>query len=102
MPIVLACAAIMPTLTRRRILQVLAAAGITGPAAVDLLAQARHSVSTDDLRRASAVLGESFSDERLAVIQTALQRNLDQFQIVRDLEIDDLVEPAPVFNARRR
>jgi len=47
-------------------------------------------------------VGESFSDERLAVIDTALRRNLDQFQIVRDLEIDDAVEPAPIFDARRR
>ncbi len=89
-------------LTRRRLLQVLAAAGITGPAAVDLLAQARRPISIDTLRTASSILGETFSDERLAVIDAALQRNLDQFQIVRDLEIDDLVEPAPMFDPRRR
>jgi len=89
-------------LTRRRLLQALATAGITGPAAVRLLAQARHPISIDTLRNASAVFGESFSDERLAVIDPALRRNLDQFQIVRDLEIDDAVEPAPIFDARRR
>ncbi len=87
--------------SRRRLLQILAAAGVTGPAALDLLAQARTAISTDILRNASAVIGEHFSDERLKVIETALQRNLDQFQIVRDLEIDDLVEPAPIFNAHR-
>lgn len=89
-------------ISRRRLLRALAAAGITGPAAVDLIAQARRPISADVLRSASAVLGEDFSDERLRVIETALRRNLHQFQIVRDLEIDDLVEPAPVFNARRR
>ena len=103
---VLAFAAIMTTntntLSRRRLLRVLAAAGITGPAAIDLLAQARSSVSVENLRQAAAILGERFGDDRLAVIRTALQRNLDQFQIVRDLEIDDLVEPAPAFDARRR
>ncbi len=88
-------------LGRRRLLQILAAAGISGPAAIDLLAQARKPISIDILRSASAVIGEDYSDERLKVIQTALQRNLDQFQIVRDLEIDDLIEPAPIFNARR-
>lgn len=87
---------------RRRLLQLLASAGIIGPAAVDLLSQPRRSISADALRNASAILGEQFSDERLAVIETALQRNLDQFQIVRDLEIDDLVEPAPMFDPRRR
>ncbi len=89
-------------ISRRRLLQALAAVGITGPAAVELIAQARKPVSVDSLRNAAAVLGEEFSDERLKVIETALQRNLDQFQMVRDLEIDDLVEPAPIFNARRR
>jgi hypothetical protein len=89
-------------LTRRRLLQLLGAAGVTGPAAADLVAQARSSVSVENLRQASAILGESFSDDRLGVIHTALQRNLDQFQIVRDLEVDDAVEPAPAFDARRR
>ncbi len=89
-------------LSRRQLLQVLAAAGITGPAAVDLLAQAREPISVDTLRNASSILRQTFSDERLAVIDTALRRNLDQFQIVRDLDIDDLVEPAPMFDARRR
>lgn len=89
-------------LSRRRLLQILAAAGITGPAAVDLLAQARQPISVDTLRNASSILGETFSDDRLAVIDAALRRNLDQFQIVRDLDIDDLVEPAPMFDPRRR
>lgn len=87
-------------LTRRRVLQALAAAGITGPLALDLVAQSRGRVSIETLRQASSVLGEEFTPERLAVIEKALQRNLDQFQVVRDLAIDDLVEPAPLFNAR--
>jgi hypothetical protein len=89
-----------PGVSRRRALQVLAAFGVAGPASADLLAQTRKPISVDILRRASAVVGDEFSDERLKVIEAALQRNLDQFQIVRDLEIDDRVEPAPVFNAR--
>lgn len=89
-----------PELTRRRLLQVLAAAGVTGPLALDLVAQSRAHVSVDTIERAAAVLGETFTPERLAVIEKALQRNLDQFQIVRDLVVDDLVEPAPMFLAR--
>jgi hypothetical protein len=68
-------------LSRRRMLQALAAVGITGPLAVELVAQSRASISVDTLRRASAVLGEEFSAERLAVVEKALQRNLDQFQM---------------------
>jgi hypothetical protein len=81
-------------------LQALAAAGITGPLALEVLSQSRSQISIDVLRRASAILGEDFSAERLAVIEKALQRNLDQSQRVRDLVIDDRVEPAPIFAAR--
>ncbi len=89
-------------LTRRRILQVLAAAGITGPAALDLLAQSRTRVTADILKQASAVIGGvPLSDERLQVVETALQRNLDQFQIVRDFVVPDRVEPAPIFTPTR-
>ena len=85
-------------LTRRRVLQVLAAAGITGPAALDLLAQSRAKISADMLKQASPVIGGvQLSDERLKVAETALQRNLEQFQIVRDFVVPDSVEPAPIF-----
>ena len=84
--------------TRRRILQALVAAGMTGPAALDLLAQSRTRISAGILKQASAVIGGvKLSDERLKVAETALQRNLDQFQIVRDFVVPDEVEPAPIF-----
>ena len=89
-------------LTRRRILQLLAAAGITGPAALELLAQSRTKISADILKQASAVIGGvQLSDERLKVAETALQRNLEQFQIVRDFVVPDSVEPAPIFTPVR-
>jgi hypothetical protein len=85
-------------LTRRRILQAFVAAGITGRAALELLAQSRTKVSADILKQASAVIGGvQLSDERLKVAEAALQRNLDQFQIVRDFVVPDSVEPAPIF-----
>ncbi len=90
----------VPELTRRRVLQSLAALGITGPLALKIAAQSRGDISADTIKQASAVLGEEFSAERSVVIEKALRRNLDQFQIVRDLVIDDLVEPAPVFMAK--
>ena len=87
--------------SRRALLQLLAAAGITGPAALRLAGQARSQVSVESLRAADALLDQSFDEERLKVIRAALQRNLDQFQLVRDLEIDDAIEPAPIFDPAR-
>ena len=84
--------------TRRHVLQALAAIGVTGSLAIDLAAQsARTVISIDNIKNAAAIRGENFNDDRLRVIHAALQRNLDQFQMVRDLDIDDLVEPAPIF-----
>lgn len=88
-----------PPISRRRLLQALAAAGLTGPLALEIAAQSRGRVSAEILQQASAILGESLSPARLAVTERALQRNLDQFQIVRELAIEDRVEPAPIFNA---
>jgi hypothetical protein len=86
---------------RRRLLQALAATGIGVPLGLDLIAQSKTKISVPILRDASAILDENFSEERLQIIEVALQRNLDQFQIVRDFEVDDLIEPAPMFIASR-
>lgn len=88
--------------TRRQMLQLLAALGITGPAALEIAAQSKKQITPEVLKTANALIDQDFDDERLKVITTALQRNLDQFQIVRDLEIDDTVEPAPIFMAKVR
>jgi hypothetical protein len=83
---------------RRRMLKFLAAAGAGAPAA---LAQSKKQISPEILQSAEQVVGEDYSAERLKVIHTALQRNLDQFQIVRDFKVDDSIEPAPMFLPRR-
>lgn len=88
--------------TRRHMLQLLAAMGISGPIAVEAVAQSRKQISPEVLKTATALISQDFDEERLKVITTALQRNLDQFQIVRDLEIDDMVEPATIFLAKPR
>jgi hypothetical protein len=88
--------------TRRGLLKNLVATGIGGPIAGKLAAQSRTKISPEILNNASAVLGEKFSEERLQVINAALQRNLNQFQAVRDFEVDDLIEPAPIFSATGR
>lgn len=90
-------------LSRRHAVRLLASLGITGPAALEIIAQSKtREVSPQILRSANALLDQEFPDERLQIINAAVQRNLDEFQIVRDLVIDDSVEPAPMFNAKVR
>ncbi len=88
------------TVSRRQVMRLLAAIGVTGPAALGLAAQVERRISPEMLRDATAMLDQDFDDERLRIVTPALQSNLDQFEIIRDLEIDDLVEPATLFLAR--
>ena len=90
------------TVSRRHVIRLLAAIGITGPAALELAAQAERRISPEILKGATVLLDQDFDDERLRIVTAALQSNLNQFQIVRDLEIDDLVEPATLFLAKGR
>lgn len=84
-------------LDRRAVLQILAALGFGGAAAAHLAAQARPAVTRAVLQQAAALLDGSFDPQRLAVAERAVQRNLDQIAVVRELVLDDAVEPAPVF-----
>jgi hypothetical protein len=88
-----------PGIGRRYLLKALASLGIGAP--LNLIAQSRTRVSVPILRDASEIRGEEFSEERLKVIEVALQRNLDQYQALRDFEVDDLIEPAPMFVTKR-
>ena len=89
-------------LSRRHALQILAAVGITGPAALDVLAQTGKEVSLDTLRTAAALIDQDLDEEQLKVISKAIQKNIDQFETFRSLEIDDMIEPAPIFIAKGR
>jgi hypothetical protein len=88
-------------ITRRKALQVLAALGVTGATAEAILGQAQ-TISPQVLHTATALLDQGYAPERLAVIAPALERNLVQYRMLRELKIDDLVEPAPIFDARWR
>lgn len=88
-------------LDRRALLQILAALGFAGAAGTDLAAQARPAVSGQTLREAASLLGGTFDPARLAVAERAVQRNLEHLQVVRELVLDDAIEPAPVFATLR-
>jgi hypothetical protein len=89
-------------ITRRDALRVLAAVGITGPAAVEVVAQATKQVTARTLTEAGALLDAELTPEQVQVISKVIQKNIDQYESFRALEIDDLVEPAPIFIARGR
>ena len=89
------------TVSRRHVLEILTALGIAAPLATELAAQSAPVVSEDALRSAATLLAGGFDQRRLAVARTALQRNLEQFLVVRDLEIPDDVEPPTIFVPRR-
>ena len=89
-------------LSRRHALQILAAVGITGTAALDVLAQTGKEVSLDTLRTAAALIDQDLNEEQLEIISKAIQKNIDQFETFRSLEIDDMIEPAPIFTAKGR
>ena len=91
----------MSNMDRRRLLQLLSAAGLLSGARAEGL-QARTQLTPEMLEQAQNLLDQGFEDERLREILPAIQRNLDFFQIVRDEDIDDLVEPAPIFDARTK
>jgi hypothetical protein len=89
-------------LTRRDALRVLAAVGITGPAAVEVLAQATKRVSARTLTEAGPLIDADLTPEQIEVVSKVIQKNIDQYEVFRALEIDDMVEPAPIFFARGR
>jgi hypothetical protein len=87
-----------PAVSRREALRILALIGVSGAAAQELLARS-PDVTPEILRAASALLDRGLEPEVIEIVAPALRRNLMQYRMLRDLEIDDLVEPAPVFLA---
>jgi hypothetical protein len=89
-----------PRLTRRQMIKLLGAFGITGAAALQLAAQSRKTISPDIVKTAMAIIDQDFDDEQVSIITTALQRRLDEMQLLRDLELDEMLAPATIFMAK--
>lgn len=86
---------------RRAVLHILTALGFGGAAAAGLAAQARPAVSRAVLQQAATLLDGSFDAARLAVAERAVQRNQVYLAPVRELVLDDAVEPATIFQPLR-
>jgi hypothetical protein len=86
---------------RRTLLKLLIAGGVishTAEPAIEAV-QEEDKLSTEVLERAAALFEAGIAPERIREILPAVQRNRDFFQAVRDLEIADDIEPAPIFRA---
>jgi hypothetical protein len=88
--------------TRRQVVQLLVALGVSGAAATDLAAQAANTVSLEDMKGALAIQRRDLQARQMALVQRALQRSLDEFQRVRELDIDDSVALPVIFRPGRR
>lgn len=87
--------------SRREIVQLLVALGMSGAAASDIAAQAPTTVSIDDIKGALAIQRRDLQGKEIALVQRALQRSLDEFQGVRELDIADAVGLPVIFRPGR-
>jgi hypothetical protein len=85
---------------RRTLLKLLIAGGVISHTAAAAL-QGQDKLSTEILERAVTLFEAGIAPERIREILPAVQRNWDFFQAVRDLEMADDIEPAPIFQAAR-
>lgn len=90
-------------LSRRQAMQLLATLGIGAPAAAALLAQeGPKKVSAATLTDAGALIDADLTPEQVEIVSRVIQKNIDQYEVFRRFEIDDQIEPAPIFLARGR
>ena len=86
--------------SRRRLLQTLSLVAAQGTVACRQTDQERR-FSIEVLRNVSTMHGSRLTDERLEVIKPALERQFSRLEAVRRFELDERIEPATVFLAKR-
>jgi len=85
--------------SRREVMRLLTALGISGGSLDGLAAQVREKLTPQDLKGALALQDSALPDEQLEIVLRALQQSLDDFARVRALEIDDTIGLPMVFRA---
>lgn len=86
--------------SRRRLLQALSLVAAQGSVACGQL-EPDSGPSIATLRQVSMFHGRRLPDERLEAIRPTIEQQLAQLEAVRHFDLDDRVEPATVFQARR-
>ena len=85
--------------SRRRLLQTISLIAAQGIVACRQANQ-DGGASIEVLRNVSTVHGSRLTNERLAAIKPALERQFARLEAVRRFELDERVEPAIVFLAK--
>ena len=88
--------------TRRQVVQMLGALGVVQSRVGIAAAPAQFSLSAQDLKGSLTIQGRELDQSQTEAVRQALQRNLQQFQAVRDLDIADAVPPAVIFRPWQR
>lgn len=65
-------------------------------------APAQFALSARDLQGCLTIQGRDLGEPQTEAVRQSLQRNLQQFQAVRALDIGDAVPPALIFRPRQR
>ncbi len=86
--------------SRRRLLQTLSLVAAQTTVACRPTDQERDT-SIEELRNASILHGSRLTDERLEAIRPLLESQFSQVEALRRFELDERVEPATVFLAKR-
>ncbi|MEO5894144.1 MAG: hypothetical protein ABIS06_00405 [Vicinamibacterales bacterium] len=87
--------------TRRQVVQLLVSLGAAGAVTTDLSGQAPNTLSLEDVKGALAIQRRDLQAQEMALVQRALQRSLDEFQRVRELDINDAVALPVIFRPGR-
>lgn len=88
--------------TRRQVVQMLGALGVAQSPIATAAAPAQLALSARDLTGCLAIQGRDLDESQAEAVRQSLQRNLGQFQAVRELDIGDAVPPVVIFRPRQR
>ena len=88
--------------TRRQVVQMLGALGVLQTPVWIAATPAQVTLSARDLQGSLTIQGRDLDTSHTEAVRLSLQRNLEQFQAVRDLDIGDAVAPAVIFRPRLR
>ena len=88
--------------TRRQVVQMLGALGVVQSPVGSTAAPAQVPLSARDLKGCLTIQGRDLDESQTDTVRRALERTLQQFQAVRDLDITDAVPPALIFRPRQR